>query len=61
MPTTHEIEYVERESGRLDLHLPDDRTEPTPVIVWIYGGAFRHGSKDQAGPARRQLERGTQS
>lgn len=54
------IKYVERNSGplALDLYLPADRAEPTPVIVWIHGGAFRHGSRADVGPARRQVERG---
>lgn len=32
---------------QLDLHLPQHRNDhPTPVIVFIHGGAWHHGSKD---------------
>ncbi|WP_459193203.1 alpha/beta hydrolase fold domain-containing protein [Halosimplex sp. J119] len=60
MNLKRDIQYVERESGplALDLYLPDDRPEPTPVVIWIHGGAFRHGSRADVGPARRQVERG---
>jgi acetyl esterase/lipase len=30
----------------LDLYLPESGTRPMPVVVWIYGGAWRAGSKD---------------
>ena len=30
----------------LDLHLPRDADEPLPVIVWIHGGGWRSGDKD---------------
>ncbi|HET7801629.1 MAG TPA: alpha/beta hydrolase [Humibacillus xanthopallidus] len=31
--------------GRLDVFRPD-RTEPLPTVVWVHGGAFVSGSKD---------------
>lgn len=30
----------------LDLYLPESAARPMPVVVWIYGGAWRAGSKD---------------
>jgi acetyl esterase/lipase len=36
-------------SGRdllLDLYRPENRQGDLPVLVWVYGGAFRAGSKD---------------
>lgn len=30
----------------LDLYLPESGARPMPVVVWIYGGAWRAGSKD---------------
>ncbi|MCX7603941.1 MAG: alpha/beta hydrolase [Bryobacteraceae bacterium] len=30
----------------LDLYLPEQGARPLPVVVWIYGGAWRAGSKD---------------
>jgi acetyl esterase/lipase len=35
---------------RLDLYLPAAH-QPAPLIIWIYGGAWRAGSKDNRGPA----------
>ena len=37
-----------RTEGRellLDLYLPADAPRPMPLIVWIYGGAWRMGDK----------------
>lgn len=47
------IEYVPtgHERQRLDLYRPAKAEKPLPVIVWIHGGAFRMGSKDQGSPA----------
>jgi acetyl esterase/lipase len=41
----------------LDLYLPQDAPEPLPVVVWIHGGAWRVGSKEDS-PAARMAERG---
>jgi acetyl esterase/lipase len=30
----------------MDLYLPDQAARPLPVVLWIYGGAWRAGSKD---------------
>ncbi len=30
----------------MDIYRPVEQTGPLPVVVWIYGGAFRAGSKD---------------
>jgi len=30
---------------KLDLHLPGDKKKP-PLVVWVHGGAWRSGSKD---------------
>lgn len=38
----------------LDLYLPESGARPLPVVVWIYGGAWRAGSKDD-GQARGTL------
>ena len=44
-----DIEYarVGEHSLRLDLYVPEKRDERRPMIVWIHGGAWRAGSKDQ--------------
>ena len=36
----------------LDLYLPEKATGPLPVIVWVHGGGWKNGSKDQCLPAR---------
>jgi acetyl esterase/lipase len=33
----------------LDLHLPAGRTDP-PLVVWVHGGAWRSGSREQVPP-----------
>ncbi len=30
----------------LDLHLPSDRREPCPIVLYLHGGAFMVGAKD---------------
>jgi len=54
-----DLEYVPggHERQKLDLYLPAGATEPLPVIVWIHGGAWRAGSKQNC-PARRFCARG---
>jgi acetyl esterase/lipase len=49
------LEYG-RGSGRamlLDLYLPDKADKPLALIIWIHGGAWRAGSKDNPSPALR--------
>ena len=41
----------------LDLYLPQASLGPLPVIVWVHGGAWRAGSKDNP-PAARMAHRG---
>ena len=48
-PRVHrDLAYVAggHERQKLDLFLPEKADVPIPVIVWIYGGAWRTGSKD---------------
>jgi acetyl esterase/lipase len=42
------LEYVKdgHERNKLDLYLPEKADGPLPVIVWIHGGAWLGGSKD---------------
>jgi acetyl esterase/lipase len=45
------IQYVKdgHERNKLDLYLPEEADAPLPVIVWIHGGAWFGGSKDNPG------------
>lgn len=48
------------QAQKLDIYLPDQTTEPLPVIVSIHGGAFMGGDKrdDQVKPMLEGLKRG---
>jgi len=55
-----DLEYGEA-SGRamlLDLYLPEKADKPLPLIVWIHGGAWMAGSKDDPSPALRSTRDG---
>lgn len=54
-----DLEYVPggHERQKLDLYLPEKGGDPLPLIVWIHGGAWRAGSKDNC-PAARFVSRG---
>lgn len=54
-----DIAYVADGHARqkLDLFVPAGATNPLPLIIWIHGGGWRDGSKDNC-PALRYLERG---
>lgn len=45
------------ERNTLDLYLPAGATNRLPVIVWVHGGAWRAGSKENC-PARRFVAQG---
>lgn len=40
------IRYAEGERGTYDLYVPDAAGPQTPVVVFLYGGAWDSGSKD---------------
>jgi acetyl esterase/lipase len=44
--------------NRLDLYLPPGAKGPLPLIIWIHGGAWLGGSKDEGNPALPLLGRG---
>jgi len=48
------IIYTETEHGplHLDLYLPDNAPAPVPLIIWIHGGGWRGGSKENCPPIR---------
>lgn len=41
----------------LDLYLPDAAAKPAPLVVWVHGGGWRNGSRENT-PARWLLEHG---
>ena len=54
------MSYVKdgHERNKLDLYLPDKADGPLPVIVWIHGGAWSGGSKDNPGQAVAFVKKG---
>jgi acetyl esterase/lipase len=54
-----DIEYVPggHERQKLDLYLPPPTNKPSPLIIWIHGGAWMAGSKNDC-PAKRFVARG---
>lgn len=44
---TRDISYGPEARRRLDVYAPRDRGRPRPVVVFLYGGRWQHGSKDQ--------------
>lgn len=49
-----DVPYVANghEKQKLDLYLPEASSAPRPLLIWIHGGAWQAGSKDQC-PALR--------
>lgn len=45
------------ERQKLDLFIPAGATNPLPLIIWVHGGAWMGGSKDQC-PALPYLQKG---
>jgi acetyl esterase/lipase len=45
------------ERQKLDLFIPPGATNPLPLIIWVHGGAWLGGSKDQC-PALPYLQKG---
>ena len=54
-----DLAYVSggHERQKLDLFLPAQTDHPRPLILWIHGGAWQAGSKDDC-PARRFVSQG---
>lgn len=50
-PTHQDVVYanVGGEDLLLDLYMPPGATDPVPIVVWIHGGGWASGSKDQPG------------
>ncbi|QDU38101.1 Carboxylesterase NlhH [Maioricimonas rarisocia] len=42
---------IGRRELKLNLAVPKNVTSPTPLVIWIHGGAWAHGSKDAPTPA----------
>lgn len=53
--TAHrDLAYVRDGHARqkLDLFLPEKSTGPIPLVIWVHGGGWQNGSKDQCLPLR---------
>jgi acetyl esterase/lipase len=52
--THRDLAYVENGHSRqkLDLYLPESSSGPLPLLIWIHGGAWLAGSKEQCFPLR---------
>ena len=49
-----DLAYVENghERQKLDLYLPEKPAGPLPLIIWIHGGGWQNGSKENCPPLR---------
>jgi acetyl esterase/lipase len=52
-----DLAYGSHERNRLDLYVPKSTT-PLPLVIWIHGGGWEHGSKDGGGPSLDLLRKG---
>ena len=43
---TRDVAYGDLPRQKLDIYIPDNLTQPAPVIVFFYGGSWQTGSKD---------------
>lgn len=53
--TVHrDLAYVANGHARqkLDLYLPEKSAGPLPLVIWVHGGGWQNGSKDQCLPLR---------
>jgi acetyl esterase/lipase len=61
-PVTHrDLTYSTKahERHKLDLYLPEKTDHPAPLIIWIHGGGWQNGSKENCLPLRQGwIERG---
>jgi acetyl esterase/lipase len=61
-PTSHrDLPYTKsgHERHTLDLHLPEKSENPAPLIIWIHGGGWQGGSKENCQPLRQDwIQRG---
>lgn len=60
MKVIRDLAYVPGGHPRqtLDLYLPEPGGEPVPLLVWIHGGGWRMGDKEQTGPLRPLVDEG---
>ncbi|HOL21645.1 MAG TPA: alpha/beta hydrolase [bacterium] len=42
----------------MDIYIPEGKKEPSPLVVWIHGGAWKSGSKENCYPALSLLKYG---
>ncbi|MBN2037275.1 MAG: alpha/beta hydrolase [Chitinispirillaceae bacterium] len=52
-PTYTGLSYGPASTNKLDLYIPTSGTKPFPIVVWIHGGAWMSGTRDD--PLARDL------
>src|SRR5579871_5173842 len=52
-----DLAYGDHERQKLDVFTPK-ADKPTPLVIWVHGGSWKHGSKDGANPLLGLLGRG---
>lgn len=52
---TRDVAYGDHPDMRLDVFTPDAGTDPLPTVVWIHGGAWISGHKEDVDPYARML------
>ena len=54
LPAQKNIPYTDSAnvSQMLDLYLPESAGDPVPLIIWIHGGGWKSGSKENCLPVR---------
>ncbi len=52
-----DVSYGTHDRNKLDLYIPKSN-KPVPLLIWIHGGAWASGDKDEHNPTTEQLTRG---
>jgi acetyl esterase/lipase len=53
-----DIPYADGQRKKLDIYQPDEMTGPAPVVMFIYGGAWRAGDRFEYERPGHEVDRG---